>query len=218
MSAFNLLNEFRPLFRLLEEPLPRNFAALPVSTRNRQVALPRFNQPSVEVHEEADRYVVEAELPGVRKEDLKVSVTEGGRALTIAGSRITRSMNNTPSESTPDAHTSVAGEAVAASATESSAQNTNTSTDGKLTHYCVNSADILTETIVAVAKSADNNEQQIAPSVGTSVSSSSFRFSRTVYMPERVDPAALSAKLENGVLMVEIPKAKTTESTEIPIL
>jgi HSP20 family molecular chaperone IbpA len=220
MSAFNLLNEFRPLFRLLEEPLPRNFAALPVSARNRQVALPRFNQPSVEVHEEAHRYVVEAELPGVRKEDLKVSVTEGGRALTIAGSRITRSMSNTPSESTPtpDAHTSVAGEAVAASATESSAQNTNTSTDGKLTHYCVHSADILTETIVAVAKSADNNEQQIAPSVGTSVSSSSFRFSRTVYMPERVDPAALSAKLENGVLMVEIPKAKTTESTEIPIL
>ncbi|EJT96663.1 hypothetical protein DACRYDRAFT_40408, partial [Dacryopinax primogenitus] len=41
--------------------------------------------PAVELAEEGNEYVVEAELPGVRKEDLEVSVGEGGKSLTIEG-------------------------------------------------------------------------------------------------------------------------------------
>jgi HSP20 family molecular chaperone IbpA len=208
MSAFNLLNEFRPLFRLLEEPLPRSFAASPMySSRARQLSLPRFDQPSVNLHEETDRYIVEAEVPGVRKEDLKVSVTEGGRALTIAGSRSIRSTTSAPSGST--------SEATSNAPVEPTPSNTEGSTDGKLTLLCYVQPRLIFD-FVAVANINNTAEQQVVSSVGTSASS--FRFSQTVYLPERVDPATLSAKLENGLLMVEIPKAKVTESTEVKIL
>jgi HSP20 family molecular chaperone IbpA len=208
MSAFHLLNEFRPLFRLLEEPLPQSFAVSPNQfSRARQLPLPRFEQPSVDLHEEDDRYIVEAEVPGVRKEDLKVSVTEGGRGLTISGSRSVRSTASFASESSPETSSNAPAEPVQS--------NTEGSTDGKLAQLG-NVTLRLIINFAAIAKVNNTAEQQVAPSIGTSTSS--FRFSRSVYLPERVDPATLSAKLENGILMVEIPKVKVTEATEIKIL
>lgn len=41
--------------------------------------------PCLDVEEEADQFVVQAELPGMRKEEIKVSVT--GDTLTISGER-----------------------------------------------------------------------------------------------------------------------------------
>jgi len=46
--------------------------------------------PAVELTEEGREYVVEAELPGVRKEDLEVRVGEGGKSLTIEGKVLKR--------------------------------------------------------------------------------------------------------------------------------
>jgi HSP20 family molecular chaperone IbpA len=86
MSAFDLFNDFRPLFRLLDQPVaPARGNAHGFNSRYGQ-----FAGPAVEFAEEEGKYIVEAELPGVRKEDLKVTVGEGGRALTIAGSRAQR--------------------------------------------------------------------------------------------------------------------------------
>ncbi|EIN12599.1 HSP20-like chaperone [Punctularia strigosozonata HHB-11173 SS5] len=42
-------------------------------------------RPAVDVSEEGNSYVVEAELPGVKKENVEVSIGEGGRALLTAG-------------------------------------------------------------------------------------------------------------------------------------
>jgi len=42
-------------------------------------------RPAVDVIEEGDKYVVAADLPGVKKEDVEVRVAEDGRSITIEG-------------------------------------------------------------------------------------------------------------------------------------
>ncbi|KAI0051156.1 HSP20-like chaperone [Auriscalpium vulgare] len=87
--ARQFLREFRPLFRMLEEPLGRHtgFAGLPARTvwDDPLFAAPFQSRPAVDVSEVGDQYVVEAELPGVKKEDLEVHVGDGGRSITIEG-------------------------------------------------------------------------------------------------------------------------------------
>jgi HSP20 family molecular chaperone IbpA len=125
MSALNLFNELRPLFRLLEEPVPRAFGAFHHPHHHHQprsFGLPRFSlaQPSLELAEEDGKYVVEAELPGVRKEDVKVTVGEGGRALTISGSRSSRRLlNSTNTDPAAESKAELKG----------SSTNSNTTTD-----------------------------------------------------------------------------------------
>ena len=84
-----LLNEFRPLFRMLEEPLGGRFGAYGLPSRSVLddpfFASPRFARPAVDVSEDGDNYVVETELPGVKKEDMEVRVGDGGRSVTIEG-------------------------------------------------------------------------------------------------------------------------------------
>lgn len=46
--------------------------------------------PAVDVHEDGNEYVVEAELPGVKKENLEVIIGDGGQSLTIEGKTFIR--------------------------------------------------------------------------------------------------------------------------------
>lgn len=89
--ARQLLHEFRPFFRMLDEPLTRGSIGFgrsrslfdePFFALNREM----LRGPAVDVSEAADgRYVVEAELPGIKKENLEVRLGDGGRSLTIQG-------------------------------------------------------------------------------------------------------------------------------------
>lgn len=88
--ARHFLNEFRPIFRMLEEPLARPSAAFgrsrslfddPFFSMNRDI----LRGPAVDVSEAGNTYLVEAELPGVKKENLEVRIGDGGRSLTIQG-------------------------------------------------------------------------------------------------------------------------------------
>lgn len=131
----SLFNEFRPLFRMLEDPF---FNADPFAVAPRQ--LQRFQtqgdpfqsffnggvrSPNLRLSDEADKFVVEAEVPGVRKENLDVSIGDGGRSLTIKGNMSASSADmeaTTPASTAPGTQ----GEAQASTqATES------TSTEGK---------------------------------------------------------------------------------------
>lgn len=92
--ARQFLQEFRPLFRMLEEPLTRSpayFGGLPARSVFDD---PLFQQgrlrPAVDLSEEGQNYIVEADLPGVLKENVEVSVGEGGRSLTIEGKIVSR--------------------------------------------------------------------------------------------------------------------------------
>ena len=97
--ARHFFREFRPLFRMLEEPLARSPTVL---SRNRGFDDPFFRDvfpvssmtvPAVDVSEEAGAYVVEAELPGVKKENIDVRIGDGGQSLTIEGRAYVRSSN-----------------------------------------------------------------------------------------------------------------------------
>lgn len=89
-----LFNEFRPLFRMLEEPLGGRFGAFGLPTRSILgdpfFNVPRFARPAVDVSEDGNQYIVETELPGVKKEDVEVRIGDGGRSVTIEGNIIQR--------------------------------------------------------------------------------------------------------------------------------
>lgn len=92
------LREFRPLFRMLEEP----FGVSPRYARSNSFFddpffhSPRALRPAVDVTEEGSNYVVEAELPGVKKEDVEVRIGDGGRSVTIEGKVAERRTSQIP--------------------------------------------------------------------------------------------------------------------------
>ncbi|KAH9080543.1 HSP20-like chaperone [Lactarius deliciosus] len=87
-----LFNEFRPLFRMLEGPLGGRVGAFGVPSRSILddpfFNAPRFARPAVDVSEDGNQYIVETELPGVKKEDVEVRIGDGGRSVTIEGNII----------------------------------------------------------------------------------------------------------------------------------
>ncbi|RDB14701.1 Small heat shock protein C4 [Hypsizygus marmoreus] len=86
-----LLREFRPLFRLLEEPIsrpgPSYLPALgrPSSLFDSPLFESAFTRPAIDVTEEGNKYILEAELPGVKKENIEVRIGDAGRSVTIEG-------------------------------------------------------------------------------------------------------------------------------------
>ncbi len=92
--ARQFLNEFRPLIRMLEEPLGGRFGAYRFPSRSvfddPFFSAPRFARPAVDVSEDGKNYVVETELPGVKKEDMEVRIGDGGRSVTIEGKILQR--------------------------------------------------------------------------------------------------------------------------------
>ena len=85
--ARQFFREFRPLFRMLEEPFNAQMAPFGLRHRGRPFDSPFFREggvrPSVDLSEEGDSYVVEAELPGVKKENIEVNIGDGGHARNI---------------------------------------------------------------------------------------------------------------------------------------
>ena len=132
--------ELRPLFRMLDEPFATR-AAPAAFTRHAPwqttdgflspFAHDLFGEgsasalrPALDVSERADAYVVEADLPGVQKEHVRVRVGDGGRTLTIEGETFVRSRE--PAQPAEDAPTT-SGAPAGANASEGSA-----STEGML--------------------------------------------------------------------------------------
>ncbi|OBZ71652.1 Small heat shock protein C4 [Grifola frondosa] len=91
--ARTFFRELRPFFRVLEEPVPRS-GYLGIPTRS-VFDDPFFHSPAlrpvVDVSEQGDKYIIEAELPGVKKENVDVRIGDGGRSLTIEGKVFSRS-------------------------------------------------------------------------------------------------------------------------------
>ncbi|KAG8925531.1 hypothetical protein FRC02_009610 [Tulasnella sp. 418] len=88
--SLSLFNELRPLFRLLEDPFLSPFSTQVPShhhqhRHNSNNLLNALRQPAIDVSEEDHRYIIEAELPGVKKENINVFVGDNGRSVTIEG-------------------------------------------------------------------------------------------------------------------------------------
>ncbi|KAL1950292.1 hypothetical protein VTO73DRAFT_5416 [Trametes versicolor] len=110
--ARQFFREMRPLFRMLEEPLGRPPAYMSGFPGPRALFDdPFFNspaglRPAVDVSEQGNNYIVEAELPGVKKENVNVRIGDGGRTLTIEGKVFSRS--GEPEQQPADASSSSA--------------------------------------------------------------------------------------------------------------
>ncbi|PCH40133.1 HSP20-like chaperone [Wolfiporia cocos MD-104 SS10] len=92
--ARHFFHEMRPLFRMLEEPFGRTPAFGAFDRRSPFddpfFRAPSMLQPAVDVTEEGNNYVIEAELPGVKKENISVRIGDGGRSVTIEGKVVSR--------------------------------------------------------------------------------------------------------------------------------
>jgi HSP20 family protein len=85
MSTVTRWDPFRELEELSER-LNRVFGRLPVRRDNSKEALTVADWvPAVDISESEGEYLIKAELPGVKKEDIKVTLQEG--VLTIQGER-----------------------------------------------------------------------------------------------------------------------------------
>ena len=126
--------ELRPLFRMLEEPFgrPSTYGSLGYPSRRGAFfddpffTAPTSIRPAIDVSEQGDNYVVEAELPGVKKENVNVRIGDGGRTLTIEGKVFSRSAEPQQRQSQAQA----SGEAQPASSS-SSTEGTYTYTHGR---------------------------------------------------------------------------------------
>jgi HSP20 family molecular chaperone IbpA len=196
-----LFNEFRPLFRMLEDP----FAADPAFSAfmSRQRSFDPFNwqssTPALNLSEENDHYIVEAEVPGVRKENLGLRVGDGGRSLTIEGKvfpqrNATAMASQTESSSNP----ADAGNSTAV-----------TKTQGRSPHLAIGCRRAHTDSPI----SGDN--QEVSNYTGGDWDGTRT-FTRTVWLPHRINASAVSAKLDHGVLTVTAAKAKD-ESVSINV-
>lgn len=86
---------------MLEEPLTRGGPTVYGFPHRSFLADPFFTSPSsvypaLDLTEEGDNYIVEAELPGVKKENIDITVGEGGRSVIIQG----RTFSRPPGDST----------------------------------------------------------------------------------------------------------------------
>ncbi|KAH8914290.1 HSP20-like chaperone [Atractiella rhizophila] len=136
---------------------------------NRSFDLPEFSQlsqlsrPAIDVHEEGDKYVVQAEVAGARKEDLKLEFGgDGGEVLTLSG-KIVKTKEFKPEE----------------------------------------------------VKEGAGNEKAVEKPNTNIWHSERFEgsFARSVRFPTPVDTDKVSAKYENGILEVEVPKRMKKEGS-----
>ncbi|CDO71443.1 hypothetical protein BN946_scf184909.g37 [Trametes cinnabarina] len=177
--------ELRPLFRMLEEPFGPRAPTYPGRHRPRDFFddpffnTPALLRPAVDVSEQGDKYVVEAELPGVKKENVNVRIGDGGRTLTIEG-KVVRS----------EPRTAEASSSSAAGSAEGASEGTQA-----LTQKQPESTALSTERLFTGSAS----------------------FTRTVVLPQPVDSSKVTAKLQDGVLTVTVPKAEDVGSVQINV-
>ncbi|TFK40648.1 HSP20-like chaperone [Crucibulum laeve] len=84
--ARQLFQEFRPFIRLLEDPFartPASFYGFPSRTDDPFTKL--MMRPAVDITEEGDKYILDADLPGVKKENIEVRIGDNGESITIQG-------------------------------------------------------------------------------------------------------------------------------------
>ena len=203
-----LLHDLRPLFRVLEEPFGRSagYYGLPARSLFDDPFFQSSNslRPSVDVTEEGNNYVVETDLPGVKKENVEVRIGDGGRSVTIEG-KISRRRNGS-------------GEVAEKSDEEiplTSAATPNA--EGMLVQQAVDANLSSSNTGSEVVTGVEQTTTPISTERQGTVMTSTSSFSRTVWLPRVVDEKNVSAKLTDGVLTLTIPKTEDKASVKVVI-
>ncbi|KAI6151355.1 HSP20-like chaperone [Pisolithus thermaeus] len=200
--ARQLLREFRPLFQMFEEPFGRSTVGYGFPHHHSLLSDPFFGsvnalRPAVDVSEEGDKYVVEADLPGVKKENVEIIVGDGGRSITIQG--------KTPAtrRGAPESQSQEASSGTAA-------------TEGASTVFRVSSlvANLILTSGTEAVTTTDQSQNQLTTE---RLWSGSSIFTRTVWLPRPVDRSKVKAKLEDGILTLQAPKAEDQETVKVSV-
>ena len=196
------MREMRPLFRMFDEPFRTpaymGFPAMRSMLDEPFFQYPTALRPAVDVSEQGNNYVVEAELPGVKKENVQVRIGDGGRSVTIEG-KVVRGEGQAPAPAA-----AAEGEAPAAAA--EGAEGTQ--------HAAAEVVNVAEDASANAVAESSANQQQLSSErtfVGTST------FTRTVWLPRQADAAGVTAKLNDGVLTVTIPKVADPGSVEVTV-
>ncbi|KAF9220942.1 HSP20-like chaperone [Gyrodon lividus] len=195
MSVARLLHEFRPLFRMLEEPFGRPAAhGFPQRSLFSDPLLPSPSafRPAVDITEEGGNYIVEADLPGVKKENVDVIIGDAGRSITIQGKTSSR-RGGEAAESAPDT---------------GGAQGDGT----YIEQHAMKQHNIITATGPLVNAEAPSNQLTTERLYTGSTS-----FTRSVWLPRPVDSSKVSAKLADGILTLKVPKMEDHESVRVAV-
>lgn len=221
----SIFNEFRPLFRMMEDPF--SFHTPSISAVSRRAFADPFFQwqtqtPALNLSEEEGTYVVEAELPGVKKENVDVRIGDNGRSLIIEGRILNRgtpaATEASTSTDTPAVDASTATPAASATPAEAPKDTTTTAVAAKGRHHqpdsLPHSLDISgNDTVTNILSLDSDNQNQVAsypPFRG------SRTFTRTVWLPYPINPSEVKARLEDGILTVRAPKA-AQESVNVAV-
>ncbi|KAG8951119.1 hypothetical protein FRC04_006778 [Tulasnella sp. 424] len=199
-----LFNEFRPVFQMLDDPIFADpFSVVPqrrtpqTNDSNSQVSpwSKIARTPHVHLTDEADKYVVEAEVPGVPKENLDISISDNGRSLTIKGDTFSSSESASEGKGKEK-------EVVSESTTSEEPAPAEGTTPSE---SATPSNPVLTERSAATDSTAETTiaKQEEQPQARWSTRSS---FARTIWLPKPVDAQKVTAHLNSGILTLEIPK------------
>ncbi|KAF8908969.1 HSP20-like chaperone [Gymnopilus junonius] len=185
--------ELRPLFRMLEEPT-FNRPPFPYVS-----GLPSFNRldtfqealarPAIDVRDQGDKYVLDADLPGVPKDNVEIRIGDNGRSVTIEG-KITEEGGTKPSEVTSCTCTTLSQQ--------------------KCLYYNI-VYDLATDSTSVTKTSEETHISAERPFTRN------VQFTRTVWLPRPVDTQNVEAKLDQGVLTIIAKKAEDKASTVVPI-
>jgi HSP20 family molecular chaperone IbpA len=116
MISRQFVRDLRPFFRMFDEPFTRSPALWGASNGRSPFDHPLLNlrsglRPAVDVTDRGKSYVVEAELPGVKKENVEVHIGDNGRSITIEGKVFSRTSQSPPTAETDTKGSSTSGPA-----------------------------------------------------------------------------------------------------------
>lgn len=136
---------------------------------------------SQDLHEESNRYLLTAEVPGVKKEDVQISVDDRLHKLTISGST-KREITSGGDDTQPPAQAQAASDTQNGKSDEAGTQVAKTNQSSEVT-------------------STKNNRPLVSERVFGS-------FSRSFTFPDQADLTKIKARFQDGLLKLEIPKVE----------
>lgn len=207
----SFFNELRKAFRVLEEPFLHHSKSVPAPRRHPQSDLFKafglgnldelsgFGGAYIKEAEDGKNYLVEAELPGVKKENLKVEFSDNGEVLHIEGFKGSLpTMESSKTAATGDtAATSTSDE----KAVEKTKEDTSIIPDWAKESYSYGS---FHETFVSwiVFDYATGSPATVCDA------HNAYSFRRQQRFPSPVDVDKVQASYEDGMLRLTIPKTE----------
>ncbi|KAG4103673.1 HSP20-like chaperone [Neocallimastix lanati (nom. inval.)] len=133
-------------------------------------------KPRMDITEETDHYIIHADLPGLTKDNVRMELTDNG-ILTISGERKWNYQTSFPSEN------------------QNQNQNQNQTNNN---NNLMSSPSIPEENKLNDKYSRNAYYKRIERSFG--------QFKRSFTLPDDIDSSNIEAKMENGVLIIKLPK------------